>query len=109
MLLTPFSADATDDLTQSFVKKFKEAHDIVPNQFAADAYDAVYAIKAAAEKAGVTPSMSVSDICDAMKTAMTQITVDGLTSSGMTWSAEGEPTKEPKAVVIKNGEYVLAE
>ena len=66
-------------------------------------------IKAAAEKAGVTPSMSVSDICDAMKTAMTQITVDGLTSSGMTWSAEGEPTKEPKAVVIKNGEYVLAE
>lgn len=109
MLLTPFSADAADDLTQSFVKKFKEAHDIVPNQFAADAYDAVYAIKAAAEKAGVTPSMSVSEICDAMKTAMTQVTVDGLTSSGMTWSAEGEPTKDPKAVVIKNGEYVLAE
>ena len=109
MLLTPFSADATDDLTKNFVKKFQEAHQIVPNQFAADAYDAVYAIKAAAEKAGITPDMSVSDICNAMKTAMTEISVDGLTSLGMTWSAAGEPTKEPKAVVIKNGEYVLAE
>ena len=109
MLLTPFSADATDDLTKNFVAKFQEAHQIVPNQFAADAYDAVYAIKAAAEKAGITPDMSVSDICNAMKTAMTEISVDGLTSLGMTWSAAGEPTKEPKAVVIKNGEYVLAE
>ncbi|MCR5772759.1 MAG: ABC transporter substrate-binding protein [Butyrivibrio sp.] len=109
MLLTPFSADATDDLTQNFVTKFQEAHEIVPNQFAADAYDAVYAIKAAIEQAGITPDMSASDICDSMKTAMTQITVDGLTSSGMTWTAEGEPSKEPKAVVITNGEYSLAE
>ena len=109
MLLTPFSADATDDLTQSFVKKFQEAHEIVPNQFAADAYDAVYAIKAAAEKAGLTPDMSTSDICNAMMTSMTEISVDGLTSNGMTWSATGEPTKEPKAVVIKNGQYELAQ
>ena len=109
MLLTPFSADATDDLTQSFVKKFQEAHEIVPNQFAADAYDAVYAIKAAAEKAGLTPDMSTSDICNAMMTSMTEISVDGLTSTGMTWSATGEPTKEPKAVVIKNGQYELAQ
>ena len=53
--------------------------------------------------------MSVSDICEAMKTAMTQITIDGLTSSGMTWQASGEPNKEPKAVIIKNGAYVSAE
>lgn len=109
MLLTPFSADATDEKTQTFVASFKKAHNIVPNQFAADAYDAVYAIKAAVEKAGITPDMSTSDICDAMKSAMTQITVDGLTSTGMTWDASGEPTKTPKAVVITNGAYVTAE
>ena len=57
-------------------------------------------IKAAAEKANVTPDMSVSDICDAMKVAMTEITYDGLTGTGMTWSADGEPSKAPKAVVI---------
>ena len=53
--------------------------------------------------------MSVSDICDKTKEAMTQITVDGVTSPQMTWSAKGEPTKQPKAVVIKNGAYALME
>lgn len=105
MLLTPFVADAKDEKTQTFVSAYKEKFGEIPNQFAADAYDAMYIIKAAAEKAGVTPDMSVSDICEAMKTAMTEITFDGLTGDGMTWSADGEPTKAPKAMKIVNGAY----
>ena len=105
MLLTPFAADATDDLTVSFVTKYKEQYGETPNQFAADAYDAIYAIAAALEQSGATPDMSASDICDLMKTAMTEISVDGLTSSGITWNAAGEPTKEPKAVKIVDGVY----
>ena len=105
MLLTPFAADAEDELTQSFVSKYEETYGGTPNQFAADAYDAIYAIKAAAEQAGITSDMSVSDICEAMKTAMTEITIDGLTGTGMTWTADGEPSKEPKAVMIENGAY----
>lgn len=105
MLLTPFAADAEDEYTKSFVSKYQDAYKDIPNQFAADAYDAIYIIKAAAEKAGITADMSVSDICEAMKTAMTEITVDGLTGTGITWDAEGEPTKSPKAVVITNGAY----
>ena len=105
MLLTPFTAGAEDDATQAFVAAYEEAFGETPIQFAADAYDCVYAIKAAVESANVTPDMSVSDICDALKTAMTEITVDGLTGSGITWSADGEPSKEAKAVVIENGEY----
>ncbi len=109
MLLTPFAADAKDDLTVNFVKKYNEKYGETPNQFAADAYDAVYIIKAAIEKAGATPDMSVSDLCDALKGAMTQIEAQGLTSAKMTWDASGEPNKEPKAVIIKNGTYVSAE
>lgn len=105
MLLTPFAADAEDELTQNFVAAYKAAYDVTPNQFAADAYDAVYTIKAAAEKAGITPDMSVSDICEALKTAMTEITVEGLTGT-ITWTADGEPDKDPKAVVIQDGAYV---
>lgn len=105
MLLTPFAADATDDLTVNFVKNYKDKFNgETPNQFAADTYDAIYAIKAAAEKAGITADMSASDICEAMKGAMTEITVNGLTGN-ITWSADGEPTKEPKAVKIVNGAY----
>ena len=73
-------------------------------QFAADAYDAIYASKAAAEKAGVKASMSASEICDVLKAAMTEITLKGLTGE-ITWDASGEPNKEPKAVVIENGTY----
>lgn len=105
MLLTPFTADAEDEMTQTFVKAYEEAFDIAPIQFAADAYDCIYAIKAAAEQGEVTPDMRVSDMCEAMKTAMTEITIDGLTGAGITWSADGEPSKEAKAVVISNGTY----
>lgn len=105
MLLTPFAADADDEQTQAFVASYKEKFGDTPIQFAADAYDGMYVIKAAAEKAGLTPDMDASAICDAMKTAMTEITYDGLTGAGMTWEADGEPNKAPKAVVIKDGAY----
>ncbi len=105
MLLTPFAADAEDELTQKFVSAYKEKFGDTPNQFAADAYDAIYAIKAAGEKAGITPDMDMSAMCEAMKAAMPQITLDGLTGVGMTWDASGEPNKEPKAVKITNGAY----
>ena len=106
ILLTPFVADATDDATVSFVTKYQAAYGEIPNQFAADAYDGVYIIKAAIEAANATPDMSVSDLCDALKEAMVNITVDGLTGAGMTWEATGEVSKDPKAMVIKDGVYV---
>lgn len=107
MLLTPFVANATDAATVNFVKGFKaDADEKYLNQFAADAYDAMYAIKAAAEKANVTPDMDIAATGNAMKVAMTEISIDGVTGAGITWSAEGEPSKEPKAVKIANGEYV---
>lgn len=105
MLLTPFAADAQDDMTQKFVTAYKEKYGETPIQFAADAYDAIYIIKAAIEESGVTADMSVSEIGDAMKAAMTAITVDGLTGEGMTWTADGEVNKAPKAVKIVDGVY----
>ena len=105
MLLTPFVATAEDELTQAFVQKYEEAYGNIPNQFAADQYDGMYIFKMAAEKANVTPDMEVSDICESIKAAMTEISFDGLTGEGTTWEANGEPNKQPKAVVIKDGAY----
>lgn len=105
MLLTPFVADAKDEKTQKFVKAYEEKYKETPNQFAADAYDAAYTIKAALEKAEIKDgTMSMSDICNKMKEAMVQIEVEGVTGT-MTWTADGEPTKEPKGMVIKDGAY----
>lgn len=106
MLLTPFAADAEDEKTVAFVKAYKDKFGKeTPNQFAADGYDAIYIIKAALEDAGISDAtISISDLCEALKTSMTKITVDGVTGQ-MQWSADGEPTKEPKAMVIENGSY----
>ena len=107
-LLTPFSADADDAKTQAFVKKYEEKHGEIPNQFAADAYDAMYAIYEAVKKSGVTPDMSAEDMCDKLSEAMTQISIEGLTGAGsnLTWNEKGEVSKAPMAVVIKDGVYV---
>ena len=105
MLLTPFAADAQDEKTQNFVSKYEEKYGETPNQFAADAYDGVYTILAACEQGGVTADMDASAVCDALKAAMTQITVDGLTGEGMKWEATGEVNKAPRAVKIQNGAY----
>lgn len=80
----------------------------MPNQFAADAYDGIYALAAAAEKAGVKGDEAAEDICDAMIAAMQELTVTGLTGT-MVWDATGAVTKTPTAVIIKNGVYVSAE
>ena len=107
MLLTPFAADAQDDATKNFVSAYEAAYGDTPNQFAADAYDAVYVVKEAIEKSGATPADGVSGICDKLKGVMTEITYDGLTGSAMSWAADGTVNKAPKAMEIKNGEYSL--
>lgn len=107
MLLTPFSANSEDAATQSFVKAYTEKYGVEPNQFAADAYDGVYIVKAALEKAGCTADMSSTDICEALIQVMPTLSVDGLTGKAMTWNAEGEVSKAPLAAVIENGQYVM--
>ena len=107
MLLTPFSADAKDERTQNFVKTYQDKYGEVPNQFAADGYDAVYILYEALKAAECTPDMSAEDICEALVAVMPTISVDGLTGQGMTWAATGEVSKAPMAVVIKDGAYVL--
>ena len=107
MLLTPFSADAEDEKTQNFVKKYQEKHGEIPNQFAADAYDCVYAIYNAIQANGITPDMSNDEICAKMiETFNGDFTFDGITGTGVTWSETGEVSKDPKGMVIQNGVYV---
>ena len=106
-LMTPFDANASDEATQSFVTKFKERmNGLVPNQFAADGYDVIYAIYNALTAADVTGTESASEICDALKAQFTTMTVDGLTGTGMHWDENGMISKAPAAVVIENGVYV---
>ena len=107
VLMTPFDANASDEATQSFVAKFKEKMDgLVPNQFAADGYDVIYALYNAMTAAGITGSESASEICTALEAQFATMTIDGLTGTGMHWDKNGMISKAPAAVVIENGVYV---
>ena len=106
ILLTPFNADSEDDATKAFVAEYQKRFGEIPNQFAADGYDCVYAYKQALEAAGCTPDMTAEELCEKMIEQFTSMTFDGLTGDGMTWAAEGTVTKSPKGMVIENGAYV---
>ena len=108
MLMTPFNAWAEDERTVNFVAEYQEAYGGLPNQFAADGYDCMYAIYEACTAAGVTADMSAEEVCDALVAQFTAdgFSVDGLTGTGMTWSAAGEVSKAPVVVKVEGGVYV---
>lgn len=99
LMLTPFSADSSNEAVQSFVKKYQDDFGATPDQFAADGYDAVYVIKAAVEKAGSTSGAAMAD-------AMTQITVEGITGT-MTWKEDGNTNKPASAILYFDGQGTL--
>lgn len=107
MLLTPFVADATEAKTVAFVTKYQEEFGEIPNQFAADGYDVMYALYEACQKAGITADMDTDEICEKLIEVFTgDFSFDGLTGDDMTWSDTGEVSKEPKGIVIEDGVYV---
>jgi len=107
-LLTPFDATASDELTVNFVKTYKEKYGTNPNQFAADAYDSIYAIYQALNNIGVDKIESC-DLYAEMINQFLTMSFDGLTGTNMKWAENGEVSKLPKCVVIKDGVYVTAE
>ena len=105
MLLTPFSASAPDERTKSFVSKYVAANGEEPNQFAADAYDGIYALYTAAQNAGITPETSAEEACEKLIAEFATLQVSGLTGD-LTWESNGEVNKMPKVYVITDGAYV---
>ena len=108
-LLTPFAADASDELTKSFVKSYQDKYGDTPNQFAADAYDCVYAIHQALRDLNVDSNYNFDNLYNDLVSQFTSMTFNGVTGENMTWSTNGEVSKAPKAVVITDGVYVSAE
>ena len=107
LLLTPFNATSEDEMTANFVAKYQEAYGEVPNQFAADGYDCIYAIYNAVQQIEGALEMDQAALCDALIAVFTSadFSVDGLTGAGMTWQANGEVAKEALVVAVKDGAY----
>lgn len=105
MYITPFDVNAEDEQTKAFVAAYEAEYGIKPDQFAADAYDAVMVIAAALKKAGVTdanktPQEISKILVDTITSA--DFSYDGLTGK-MTWDKSGACTKEPNIVEFNKG------
>ena len=105
-VMSPYASTSPDEKSVKFTTAYqaKFPNDEV-NQFAADGYDCVYAIKQALEKAGVNDaSLSASDVCAKVKAAMLEIELDGVTGKTK-WTSDGESAKAPKVmkIVVKDG------
>ncbi len=108
LLMTPFNASGTDERTVDFVTKYQADHGILPNQFAADGYDCMYAIYEACCQIDGIAGMDHAQLCDALIAMFTggQFQVDGLTGTGMKWLETGEISKAPVVVKVESGVYV---
>ena len=106
ILLTPFNADAQDEKTKKFVAEYQKRFKEIPNQFAADGYDCVYAYYQALTQAKAKADMEAEEICKLMIEQFTTMKFNGLTGLNVTWSKNGEVSKDPKGMEIKNGAYV---
>jgi len=108
MLMTPFNAAAEDERTANFVAKYQEDYKEIPNQFAADGYDCMYAIYEACQKIENVGELDHEALCDALIGVFTSsdFSVDGLTGLAMSWQTNGEVSKAPMVVGVENGAYV---
>ena len=107
ILLTPFSAYDTDEDVVSFVEKYCAISEngVQPNQFAADSYDAIYALYQASVNAGITGDTPYNEACELLIQQFSTMEFEGLTGT-MRWDETGAVSKLPSAYVIKDGRYV---
>jgi branched-chain amino acid transport system substrate-binding protein len=107
ILLTPFDADNPDSKVQNFVTKYQAAHGEIPNQFAAGAYDVVWALYEMLNSVGANSGMTASQINDLLVPLVTgSFTFNGVTGNNMTWDTTGQVNKGAYAVIIQDGRYV---
>lgn len=101
--ITPFDVNSDNEVTAKFVESYKaEYNGKIPDQFAADGYDAVMAIYEAMKSANVTdPTIAPAELS---KVLVSAITADGFEYEGatgkMTWDESGACAKVPQIVVL---------
>lgn len=99
IFLSPFFSADTAENVKNFVDAYNNEYGSTPDQFAADAYDGVYAIAKAYKAAGTKDSAKLIE-------AMKSVEVDGVTGM-FSFDANGNPNKDAKYIQIQDGQYTL--
>ncbi|MBY0096012.1 ABC transporter substrate-binding protein [Mesobacillus maritimus] len=97
IVATPWYAEKDDPKVQDFVGKFEEKYGKKPDQFAAQAYDALYIYAEALKNAG-------SDDRDAFRDALAEVEISGILGD-FAFDDEGDVIMDPTVLVIEDGAF----
>lgn len=102
IVATPWFAEKDDPKVKDFVQKFEKEYGKKPDQFAAQAYDALYIYAEALKNAGEADR-------DAFRDALAEIKdLDGVLGK-FSFDKEGDVVMDPTVLIIKDGKFQLFE
>jgi branched-chain amino acid transport system substrate-binding protein len=102
IVATPWFAEKEDPKVQEFVKNYEAEYGLAPDQFAAQAYDALYIMAEGLKNAGEADR-------DALRDAIADIKdLEGILGK-FSFDKDGDIVMEPSVVTIKDGKFQLFE
>lgn len=99
IVATPFSPESKDEKVQTFVKAFEAKYGKMPDQFAAQAYDALYIMSQSLLAAGEADRNKLRDVLAQLKD------FHGV-SGKLSFDENRNPIGEAVVVIAKGGKYV---
>lgn len=94
-----YSTEDSNEKVQSFLKKYREKYNEEPTAFSALAYDTVYVLKNAIDKAGTTDK---TELTKAIKAS----DMDGVTGH-LTFDENNNPIKAVTIIKVQDGKYIF--
>jgi len=102
IVATPWFAEKEDPKVQEFVKKYEAKYGMAPDQFAAQAYDALYIYAEALKNAGEADR-------DAFRDSLADIKgLEGILGE-FSFDEEGDVIMDPTVLIIEDGKFVVFE
>lgn len=100
VVATPWFADRPDGKVQSFVRRYEARYGKRPDQFAAQAYDALFIVAEALKRAGAADR-------EKLREALAGIRGFNGVLGRFSFSAERDVVMEPSVLIIKGGKFQL--
>lgn len=102
IVATPWFGEKDDAQVQEFNQKYEAAYGMKPDQFAAQAYDALYILAEALKNAGEADR-------DKLRDALAEIKdLDGILGN-FSFDKDGDVVMDPTVLIIKDGKFQLFE
>lgn len=104
-VISTYFPSEEEGLVRNFAESYETLYNEAPDRYAAEAYDAVYAIAESIRRSGLSPETAEEEDSDEkLIDAMTKISVKGVTGV-LAWTTDGEPTRPAEVKICTKGTF----